>query len=100
MLGFLDVLANALKNDVLHEDLCDDWCRGDEDLGCFVAGVWSPFIGASELDDLFPVWYRWENLERLWKLAGLVSREEEADPRLLVSCCTSKKDVGECTYFV
>ena len=75
LLSLLDILTHTLENDVLHEDLGDLWCGGDEDLGRFVAGVWSPFVWAGELDDLFPVWDGWEDLEWLWELARLVSRE-------------------------
>lgn len=100
MLGFLDVLTDTLEDDVLHEDLCDYRCGGNEDFGCFVAGVWSPFVGAGQLDDLFPVWYGWEDFERLWKLAGLVSGEKESDPRLPVSSCASNSGIEEYAYFV
>lgn len=81
LFGLLDIFAHALEDDVLHEDLGNLGCGRDEDLGGFVAGVWCPFVGAGELDNLFPVRNSRENLEGLGELSGFVAGKEEADPK-------------------
>lgn len=80
LLSLLDIFAHALEDDVLHEDLGNLRCGGDEDLGGFVAGVRCPFVGAGELDNFFPVRDGRKNLEGLGKFPRFVAGKEEADP--------------------
>lgn len=83
LFGLLDIFAHALKYDVLHEDLGNLRCGGNEDLSGFVAGVWCPFVGAGELDNFFPVRDGRENLEGLGEFPRFVARKEEADPEVV-----------------
>lgn len=80
LLGFLDIFAHALEDDVFHENLSNLRCGGDEYLGGFVAGVGCPFVGAGELDNLFPVRDGRENLKGLGEFPRFVAGKEEADP--------------------
>lgn len=98
LFGFLDIFAHALEDDVLHEDLGNLRCGGDEDLGCFVAGVWCPLVGAGELDNFFPVRDGREDLEGLGEFPRFVAGKEEADPEGVSKAVPENKCLDRLTW--
>lgn len=98
LFGFLDIFTHALEDDVLHEDLSNLRCGGDEDLGGLVAGVGCPLVGASELDNFFPVGDGRENLKGLGEFPGFVAGKEEADPETVSKVVPKNKFLDRLTW--
>lgn len=71
-LGLVNVVANTGEKDVMQESLGQGGARRGEELGCFVAGVWSPRVGAGDGEERVPLRKGGQDLERLGELARLV----------------------------
>ena len=80
LLGLIDVLADSVKDDHLEEPLDNVRLAGDKDPRGLIAGIGGPTFRLGDLEDVLPVGNCREDLEGLWQRAGLVSREDLADP--------------------